>query len=60
MTEREQTIKKIIQLIIDDLEEPNKGNLTTRYALGVLQDTITCLETKALMSPAHYSLRDKS
>lgn len=60
MDERKRTIKKIIKLIVDELEEPGKGNLTTTYAIGVLQEAITYLETKALMSPVRYSLKDES
>ncbi|MBP2663531.1 MAG: hypothetical protein H6Q71_1479 [Firmicutes bacterium] len=60
MNEREKTVKKIIKLIINELEEPKKGNLTTKYTIGILQEAIAFLESNALMCPASYSLKDES
>jgi hypothetical protein len=60
MDERKRTIQKIIRLIITELEEPDKGNLTATYAIGILREAIADIETKALMSPVRYSLKDES
>ena len=58
--EREKVTNKIIRTIVDDLEEPGKGNLTTIFAIGILEDTIKHLELNALMCPARHSLKDES
>lgn len=59
--DRQQTIQAVIRLIIERMEEKNKGNLTTRYVIGILQEAITRLEANALMSPAKdYLLKAES
>lgn len=60
MDERKRTIQKIIKVIITELEDPNKGNLTSRYVIGILKEAITDIEANALMSPVRYSLKDES
>ena len=60
VNERKRTIQKIIQLIITELEEPGKGNLTANYAIVVLLEAKQDIEATALMSPVRYSLKDES
>lgn len=60
MDERKRTIQKIIKLILAELEDSNKGNLTSIYVIGILKEAIADLEANALMSPARYSLKDES
>lgn len=58
--DRKRTINKIIQTILNELEEPGKGNLTTTYAIGVLEEAIEYLESNAFMCPVRQSLKDES
>ncbi|MCL2264198.1 MAG: hypothetical protein FWC08_13365 [Defluviitaleaceae bacterium] len=47
--ERKKAIHKIISVIIDELEDCNKGRLTARYIIGVLNDSAQYVENIALM-----------
>lgn len=59
--DRQQTIHAVVHLIIERMEEKNKGNLTAKYVIGILQEAITRLEANALMSPAKdYLLKAES
>lgn len=50
--ERSRVIEKIVQLILDEMDHDNAGgNLTTTFAIRVLEDTIRRLEKNALMRP---------
>lgn len=48
LTKRKAVIKKIVALIVTECEEPNKGNLTTLYAIGLLKEAINVLEMNSL------------
>lgn len=50
--ERGEVIDHVINLIIDEMTEEGKGNLTTTFVIGVLKDAIRTLEFNALMKPA--------
>jgi hypothetical protein len=58
--EREAVTRKIVELVISELEEPGKGNLTTTYVIGILKETISKLEKAALMHPASHYLKFSS
>lgn len=56
MNERKAVIQEIIKLI-NGLEEKDKGNLTSMYAIGVLQEAIVDIEATALMCPVRYTAK---
>ncbi|ABR48086.1 hypothetical protein Amet_1922 [Alkaliphilus metalliredigens QYMF] len=58
MVEKDVVINKIIKLIVDEMEEEGKGNLTALYTIGVLKEAIGRVEGTALMTPARKSIRD--
>jgi len=52
---RRIAINRIIDVVIEELEESNKGNLTSLYAIGVLEEAIAQIKKKALMQPCYLS-----
>ena len=53
---KEEVIKKVIKLIIDEMEEPEKGQLTSMYAINLLESAIAHIKSTALMYSVHHSL----
>jgi len=54
--ERQAVIRKILQLIIHDMTEPEKGNLTTCYVIRLLEEAIGVLRRNASSRPAKDAL----
>lgn len=54
--QREKVKKKIVALLLSEMEEEGKGNLTVTYSIWLLEDVIRDLEKMALMTPVRNYL----
>ena len=57
LADRDEVIQKIIRLILDEMKEPEKGNLTSLFAIELLEDTIRRIKEVSSMRPLRHSLR---
>lgn len=52
MISKDELEDKIVRLVVENYANPQKGNVTVRGVIDALKDTISDLESAAMLSPA--------
>jgi len=57
--QRKVAINRIIDVIVEELEEKDKDNLTSMYAIGVLEEAIHHIKQNALMQQCYLAKKEE-
>lgn len=51
LDKRKEVINKVLTLILTEMQEEGKGNLTALFTIGILEEAIKTVQYRALMNP---------